>query len=108
MGLTSGQKGVYVYSQKSEVNEVAKLVNRALRNWATQHAPTGFGWTSLQINVDTSSEWHYDHRNVGPSLLLVVGRYQGGEFETFGARPVKLRGEVTLIDGRQWHRNHAA
>jgi hypothetical protein len=60
------------------------------------------------MNYNTSSEWHYDHKNEGPSLLLVVGNYLGGEFECQGMKPVKLEGDVALIDGQQWHRNHAA
>jgi hypothetical protein len=32
----------------------------------------------------------------------------GGEFECQGIKPAKLEGEVALIEGQQWHRNHAA
>ena len=60
------------------------------------------------MNVNTSSEWHYDHKNEGPSLLLVVGSHLGGEFECRGVHPTKFDGELALIDGRTWHRNHAA
>ena len=60
------------------------------------------------MNVNTSSEWHYDHKNEGPSLLLVVGSHLGGEFECREVHPTKFDGELALIDGRTWHRNHAA
>ena len=60
------------------------------------------------MNVNTSSEWHYDHKNEGPSLLMVVGDHLGGEFECQGIQPEKFDGEVALIDVRLWHRNHAA
>ena len=85
-----------------------RKVNAALGRWADRHAPRGFGWTSLQMNFNTSSEWHYDDKNEGPSLLLVVGDHLGGEFECQGIKPAKFDGEVALIDGQQWHRNHAA
>ena len=94
--------------QKHDITALIKVVNAALSRWADQHAPGGFGWTSLQMNFNTSSECHYDHKNEGPSLLLVVGNYLGGEFECQGMPPVKLEGEVALIDGQQWHRNHGA
>ena len=64
------------------------------------HAPPGFGWTSLQLNVNTSSDWHFDFRNVGPSLLVVIGDHLGGEFECWGYEPIKLVNQMTLIDGR--------
>ena len=108
VGLMSGSGGTRVFSQSKEISDVVRRVNLALTRWADQHAPKGFGWTSLQMNVNTSSEWHYDHKNEGPSLLLVVGDHLGGEFECQGMQPAKLDGEVALIDGQQWHRNHAA
>ena len=46
--------------------------------------------------------------NEGPSLLMVVGDHLGGEFECQWMQPEKFDGEVALIDGGQWHRNHAA
>ena len=79
-------------------------VNEVIESWANKHAPMGFGWTSLQINVDTSSEWHYDHRNEGPSVLMVLGRFLSGEFECYGNFPTKLQDQLTLTDGARWHR----
>ena len=108
IGLTSGVSGVRVYPHPKDVCQVARRVNAALCRWADQHAPKGFGWTSLQMNVNTYSEWHYDHKNEGPSLLLIVGDHLGGEFECRGVHSTKFDGELALIDGRTWHRNHAA
>ena len=76
-GLISGPGGVRVFQQNKEVTRLMKRVNAALGRWADRHAPRGFGWTSLQMNFNTSSEWHSDHKNEGPSLLLVVGSHQG-------------------------------
>ena len=75
VGLMSGPRGTRVFSlsQIKGIVEVTRLVNLALSSWADQHAPKGFGWTSLQMNVNTSSEWHYDHKNEGPSLLMSWG-----------------------------------
>ena len=96
-----------MYPQPAALAELTKAANASLRKWADRFAPAGFGWTSLQINMNTSSEWHYDHKNEGPSALMVVGRHSGGEFEGWGYEPAKLDNQVIVIDGRQWHRNHA-
>ena len=108
-GLTKGTgKPPRVHPQTTEIQEFTKAANERLRLWADRHAPEGFGWTSLQINVGTSSEWHFDQQNEGPSALMVVGQHLGGEFESWGFRPLRLDNEITLIDGLVWHRNHPA
>ena len=61
VGLMSGPGGTRVFSQNKGFAEITRRVNLALGRWADQHAPKGFGWTSLQMNVNTSSELHYDH-----------------------------------------------
>ena len=97
-GLMSGPGGTRVFFQNRDISGVMRKVNVALGRWADEHAPLGFGWASLQMNVNTSSEWHYDHKNEGPSLLLVVGDHLGGEFECQGMQPTKFDGEVALIE----------
>ena len=82
-----------------------RAANESVRKRCKQHAPKGFGWTSLQINVNSKADWHVDHRNLGPSCLAVVGRFAGGELEVKGYRPTKLENSATMSNGREWHRN---
>ena len=47
--------------------------------WETM-AGHDFEWTSLQVNVNSISAWHTDSNNVGPSCILLLGDFDGGEF----------------------------
>ena len=105
VGLMVGKKGPVVHGQTVEMNEFTRMVNRSIGEWCRDHAPPGFGWTSLQINVGTTADWHYDHRNLGPSCLAVVGRHVGGELEVKGYRPKRLINQATMFNGKEWHRS---
>ena len=35
-------------------------------------------WTSLQIKVDTTVDWHTDIKNGGPSVMAVLGKLEKG------------------------------
>ena len=89
-GVTSGQRGPEVFKQPAAIAEVTKQVNQILRQWCKDNKLEHFGWTSLQINVNTESDWHYDHRNVGPSLIAILGNHVGGELEIKGSSPAKF------------------
>ena len=58
-----------------------------------------------QFNANTVADWHVDFRNLGPSVILVVGEYSGGEVEVEGLAPTKLNFEGVLVDGRVRHRS---
>ena len=45
-----------------------------------------FLWSSIQLNFNTSSVWHSDIAP-GRSILVVVGTFEGGEFESEGRPP---------------------
>ena len=87
------------------VKKAVQLINEELVEWSRNHAPPGFGWTSLQLNANTVADWHVDYRNLGPSVILVVGEHSGGELEVEGLEPTKLDYEGVLVDGRVRHRS---
>ena len=45
-------------------------------------------WTSLQLNLNTVSDWHQDWGNVGPSAIGALGTYSGGEFQVQDCPPM--------------------
>ena len=61
-GLLGADKGDELRPTIQKISEdkakLTKLVNRHLSEWCKEYAPPGYGWTSLQINVDTCADWH--------------------------------------------------
>ena len=62
-----------ILEPESEMASVIQQANRVIGQWCDKHAPEGFGWTSLQVNVNSVADWHVDHRNMGPSCVMVLG-----------------------------------
>ena len=50
----------------------------------------------------TVADWHYDHKNVGPSAMLVLGDFDDGEFCSYGFEPAAGEG-IVAFDGHHWH-----
>ena len=94
-----------IYTQTDGIVTIMKEANLIMGERCRKDAPKGFGWTSLQINVNTTSDWHFDRKNVGPSCVMVLGDYVGDELEVEGNQPEALKNEATMIDGRRWHRS---
>ena len=95
-----------VHQQPQKVIGIVRNINARIGEWCGKHAPKGYGWTTLQINVNTVSDWHKDRRNLGPSCLMVLGSYEGGAIEIAGFRPRRLQNAVVLMNGREWHRTN--
>ena len=90
---------------RQSLKNVVRLINEELADWSRSYAPPGFGWVSLQLNANTVVECHSEYRNLGPSVILVVGDHMGGELEVEGLAPTKLEFEGVLVDGRVRHRS---
>ena len=60
-------------------------------------------WTSIQVNRNTVSEKHSDSNNLGPSGLLGVGEFGGGEFKYKDDKPIAIKGKAIRYDGTQPH-----
>ena len=85
--------------------QAAPTINRAFEIAAGTLLPS-FTWTSLQINSNTTADWHVDSCNKGLSVMIVLGNFTGGEFEVEGSSKLQLSGKAVLFDGRQKHRSH--
>ena len=59
-------------------------------------------WTSLQLNVNATAAQHRDSNSTGPSLLGVVGDFDGGDFITDGAR-FQCSDRILQFDGHRPH-----
>ena len=79
-------------------------INCMLR-WAMRRAGVDLCWTSLQLNRDTVSDWHIDQGNVGLSAMLVLGSFEGGEFQLQSSQPVHACGSVVIFNGQEPHRS---
>lgn len=72
--------------------ELVVYLNRFLRS-----RESAFRYTSLQINKDYSSKPHADKNNLGPSRIIGLGNYQGGELwieRKGGSEPLTLQHDV--------------
>ena len=83
-------------SAQGGIDLLSRLVNSNLQKWCSEHAPKGFGWTSLQINTDTRANWHMGRRNLGPSVFMIMGEHVGGEFELQGCIPAHMTDEINV------------
>ena len=70
--------------------------------------PKGFLYSSIQINSpNCQSKDHEDSNNIGPSLIVGVGRYEGGALEILLGgvwQPFDTQGKYLLFDGSVTHR----
>ena len=62
-------------------------------------------WTSLQLNLNTVSDWHQDWGNIGLSAIGALGDYHGGEFQLQGFPHMDINGKLMIFDGRVRHRS---
>jgi hypothetical protein len=63
-----------------------------------------FYWGFLQINKNSISRPHVDKNNVGPSAIVLFGRFSGGAFRMCHSEAgVKKTGCTMIIDGTQMH-----
>ena len=77
-----------------------KELNSALR--ALHDFPKDFEFTSLQLGRNHDVHLHEDEYNVGPSVVLAWGPYEGGRFILDGV-PHVVNGNCFLFDGRVQH-----
>ena len=89
-------------------NTKAEKLILALNKWMhrkVEEAGVPFSWTSIQLNVDTVADLHCDSNNEGPSLIITLGKYTGGEFMIEGSPEVNLQGKVWRFNGNLPHKS---
>jgi hypothetical protein len=53
-----------------------------------------FTFTSIQVNKNYASALHVDRNNKGPSLIIGLGNYQGGQLWTYDQGPLDVKNKV--------------
>ena len=67
---------------------------RQLLHTLHRHVDKTFKCSSIQINTNTVSEPQKDQNNAGPSVVMIVGNFTDGTFQT-EASPTLPSGKVT-------------
>ena len=73
--------GMYGYGPHTGVTRWTREhagLTQLLCSWIRQH-DNSFVFTSIQINWNYSAQAHVDANNVGPSHLIALGSFEGGE-----------------------------
>ena len=77
-------------------------LSRLLVAFARQAVPQ-FNFTSIQVNRDLESALHVDANNMGPSYIVGLGNYKGGDLWVHREGKIDLRGQWVSIDGNIPH-----
>ena len=83
---------------------VLSLINSAF-SWLAERLSLTMDWTSIQVNRNTVSDWHADSGNIGLSMMIVLGRFSGGEFQVGTSSPQSLAGVGICFSGAEQHRS---
>jgi FkbM family methyltransferase len=108
MGFAMGKvwkldEGIY----ESRFNEKFADLWKALKALAKEYDPR-FPWTSVQVNKNQQCALHRDRNNKGPSIMIGLGDYTGGELvvvdEVTGKEHVHdARNRFVRFDGNHAH-----
>lgn len=63
---------------------------------------TNFTYTTIQINKNITSPPHVDKNNVGPSYIIALGDYEGGELFVEG-QSYNIKNKFFKFDGKKGH-----
>ena len=96
IGLAGPEEEVFIRAPP-DVYDLILFINRWLRRTNLLDV-----WTSLQINASTVSRRHRDKGNEGPSLILGLGPYEGGEL-VINNVPVNINNQALVFDGKHEH-----
>jgi hypothetical protein len=61
-----------------------------------------FEYTTIQVNKNVQSKGHVDQNNVGPSIIIALGDFDGGELMIEG-KPSTIKNRFKKFDGRLGH-----
>merc|ERR1719313_762251 len=73
--------GLYVYGGKVGITTATQKhpnTVKLLAAFAHEHWPT-FNFSSIQLNMNVKAKPHVDPHNLGPSMIIGLGNYRGGE-----------------------------
>lgn len=108
----------YRHTAPAWVGQIAEVVNDYWKTFdpfgmahqardALAYGDTIHGTAFNYVSIKTRQRgWHRDKGDLGPGWIAYLGNFSGGEFETTGAKPVKVRpNTVVYYDPTQLHRS---
>lgn len=108
MGFAMGKvwkldEGIY----ESKFNRKYPELWKALRDLANEY-DSKFPWTSVQVNKNQQCALHRDRNNKGPSIIIGLGAYTGGQLAvvddiTGREKVYATRNNFVRFDGNQAH-----
>jgi len=75
---------------------------RALVAYARRYIPE-FRFSTIQINKNNRTALHVDRNNMGPSAIIGLGDYAGGEVWISGRGAVNCKNRFVFFDGNEPH-----
>ena len=104
LGLSYPQGEVVINSGKGLPVDIVPTINTLITDTLRKE---GFHlmWTSIQLNLNTVSDWHQDWGNVGPSAIGALGQYHGGDFQIQGFPQMNINDKVVIFNGQLRHRS---
>jgi hypothetical protein len=90
----SGKIGLSAFSRKypeiwTELKRIGKLFE-----------PSGFTFTSVHLNKNVSCGQHRDKHNIGLSVIVAFGDYEGGRLLTEDGDDINTNCNAILFDGK--------
>ena len=76
---------------------------RLLAEFGDKILPEGFPFASIQLNYAYASAMRTDKSNDGPSAIIALGEFTGGELWTADRGVLPCRNELRLFNGNQPH-----
>ena len=99
MGVTHEKSQARLGHLTRKQSELVRYLNQVLGKRFD-----GFAWASVQINVNAVSARRRDSNNTGPSIMFVLGEFNGGTFHSADPRcPDVSKNETIVFDGAQEH-----
>ena len=78
-------------------------LTRELVRFGRHFLPSSFKFTSIQLNHNFASALHVDDYNSGPSYIVGLGTYEGGELWTLEHGPLNCHHSFCHYDGTEPH-----
>lgn len=85
----------------SRFNKKFKTLYKALRDLMSWHNPD-FKFTTIQVNKNVFCEPHVDKNNVGPSYVIALGDFTGGNIVVEG-KESSIQNRFLKFDGTKGH-----
>jgi hypothetical protein len=103
MGLSLGCVGYAGKTMMSAHTRILPNTTRLLVAWGLKHLPEGFDFTSITLNRNYEAALHVDKNNVGPSSIVGLGNYSGGELWVNGSGALDVKRKWRTFDGCSFH-----